>query len=68
MFKEYKGYIGEVVYDDVAEALHARVINSGPYPIANAGATPLLGMALLHSHSLYVEVEDRGRVAIERRG
>ncbi len=32
------------------------------------GPTPLAGMALLDSHSLYVEVEDRGRVAIERRG
>ena len=29
---EYKGYVGEVVYDDEAEVLHARVINSGPYP------------------------------------
>ena len=29
------------------------------------GPTPLAGMALLDSHSLYVEVEDRGRVAIE---
>ena len=36
---EYKGYIGEVVYDDEAEVLHARVVNSGPYPIANAEAT-----------------------------
>ena len=36
---EYKGYIGEVMYDDEAEVLHARVINSGPYPIANAEAT-----------------------------
>ena len=35
---EYKGYIGEVVYDDEADTLHARVINSGPYPIANAEA------------------------------
>jgi predicted HicB family RNase H-like nuclease len=33
---EYKGCIGEVVSDDEAEVLHARVINSGPYPIANA--------------------------------
>ena len=32
------------------------------------GPTPLAGMALLDSHSLYVEVEDHGRVAIERRG
>ena len=32
------------------------------------GSTPLVGMALLDSHSLYVEVEDRGRVIIERKG
>ena len=36
---EHKGYIGEVVYDDESEVLHARVINSGPYPIANAEAS-----------------------------
>ncbi len=36
---EYKGYIGEVVYDAKAEVLHTRVINSGPYPVANAEAT-----------------------------
>ena len=41
---EYKGYFGEVVYDDEAEILHARVINSGPYPIANAEATDVEGI------------------------
>ena len=41
---EYKGYIGEVVYDDEAEVLHARVVNSGAYPIANAEATDVEGM------------------------
>ncbi len=30
--------------------------------------TPLIGMALLDSHSLYVEIEDGGRVVIEARG
>ena len=35
---EYKGYIGEVSSDDEAAVLHARVINSGIYPIANAEA------------------------------
>ncbi len=33
-----------------------------------AGATPLLGMALLHCRNLNIDVEDRGRVAIERKG
>lgn len=41
---EYKGYIGEVVYDDEAEVLHARVINSDPYPIADAEATDVEGI------------------------
>lgn len=41
---EYKGYIGEVEYDDEAEVLHARVINSGSYPIANAEATDAEGI------------------------
>ena len=30
-----------------------------------ANATPLIGMRLLHSHSLYVEVESGGRVVIQ---
>lgn len=35
---EYMGYIGEVSCDDEAGLLHARVVNSGAYPIANAEA------------------------------
>lgn len=35
---EYKGYIGEVSCHDEADVLHAHVINSGSYPIANAEA------------------------------
>ena len=41
---EYKGYVGEVVYDDVAEVLYATVINSGPYSIAGAEATDVEGV------------------------
>ena len=41
---EYKGYVAEVVYDDEAEVLHARAINSGSYPIANAEATDVEGL------------------------
>ena len=41
---EYKGYIGEVVYDGEAEVLHARVINSGAYPIASAEASDVKGI------------------------
>ncbi len=33
-----------------------------------ADTTPLVGMRLLDSHNLNIDVEDRGRVAIERKG
>ena len=33
--------------------------------VAAAGVTPLVGMSLLRGHSLYVEVEDGGRVVIQ---
>ena len=41
---EYKGYVGMVADDDVVEALYARVINSGPYSIAEAEATDVEGI------------------------
>ena len=31
---EYKGYLAAVEFDDSADVLHGRVVNSGPYPIA----------------------------------
>ena len=38
------------------------------YGLADAAeTTPLIGMSLLDSHTLYVEVEDGGRVVIEVR-
>ena len=36
---EYKGYMASVEYDDSAEILHGRVVNSGPYPIATFEAS-----------------------------
>lgn len=36
---EYKGYLAAVEFDDSTNALHGRVINSGPYPIATFEAT-----------------------------
>ena len=41
---EYKGYVGKIAYDDVAEVLYATVINSGPYSVAEAEATDVEGM------------------------
>ena len=35
----YKGYVAEVEFDDAADILHGRVVNSGPYPIATFEAT-----------------------------
>ena len=60
---EYKGYVGEVVYDDEAEVLHARVINSGSYPIANAEATDVEALKREFRRSIDVYLEgcrDRG--------
>ena len=36
---EYKGYLATVEFDDSSNALHGRVINSGPYPVAAFEAT-----------------------------
>ena len=44
MLLEYKGYVGKIAYDDVAEVLYATVINSGPYSIAEAEATDVEGV------------------------
>ncbi len=40
----YKGYMGTVAYDDVAEVLYARVVNSGLYSVAEAEATDVEGI------------------------
>lgn len=36
---EYKGYVAAVEFDDSADVLHGRIVNSGPYPIATFEAT-----------------------------
>ena len=41
---EYKGYVGRVACDEVAEVLYASVINSGPYSVAEAEATDVEGI------------------------
>ena len=41
---EYRGYVGKIAYDDVLEVLHARVINSSPYSVAEAEATDVEGV------------------------
>lgn len=38
---EHRGYVGMIAYDDVAEVLYAKVINSGPYSVAEAEATDI---------------------------
>ena len=62
---EYKGYIGEVVYDYDAEVLHARVINSGPHPIANAEATDVEGIKREFCTSIDVYLEGCAELGIE---
>ena len=36
---EYKSYLATVEFDDSAEVLHGKVVNSGSYPIATFEAT-----------------------------
>ena len=36
---EYKGYLASVEFDDSADVLHGRVVNSGPYSMATFEAT-----------------------------
>ena len=62
---EYKGYIGEVVYDDEAEVLHARVINSGAYSIANAEATDVEGIKREFRISIDVYLQGCAELGIE---
>ena len=62
---EYKGYVGEVVYDDDAEVLHVRVINSGPYPVANAEATDVEGLKREFCRSIDVYIEGCEELGIE---
>ena len=62
---EYKGYLGEVVYDDEAEVLHVRVVNSGPYPIANAEATDVEGLKREFRRSIDVDLEGCKGLSIE---
>ena len=62
---EYKGYISEVVYDDEAEVLHVRLINSGPYPIANAEATDVEGLKRAFRCSIDVYLEGCRELGID---
>ena len=62
---EYKGYIAEVTYDDDAEVLHARVINSGPYSIANAEATDVEGIKREFRISIDVYLEGCAEDGVE---
>ena len=39
LLMEYKGYVAAVEFDDSANVLHGRVVNSGSYPIANFECT-----------------------------
>ena len=43
---EYKGYIAEVEYDEVAAVWHGRVVNAGPYPIATFEAADAAQLTL----------------------
>ena len=54
---EYKGYMGELSYDDRADVLYIKVVNSGPYSIADAEATDLEGLKREFRKSIDVYLE-----------
>ena len=53
----FPSYVVAVLWDS-----HLRYVEADA-----ANTTPLVGMRLLDSHSLYVEIEDGGRVVIQAR-
>ena len=63
---EYKGYIGEVVYGDEAAVRHVRVVNSGPYPMANTEATDVAGLKREFRCSSDVYLEGCKELGIDR--
>ncbi len=62
---EHKGYIAEVVHDDEAGVLHARVVNSGPYPAANAEATDVEGIRREFRVSVDIYLEGCAELGID---
>ena len=62
---EYKGYVAEVVCDDEADVLYARVVNSGSYPIANADATDVEGIKREFRISTEAYLQGRAELGIE---
>ncbi len=62
---EYKGYVGEVVYDDESGLLHASVINSGPYPVATAESFDASGISREFQISIDVYLEGCAELGID---
>ena len=62
---EYKGYVGEVVCDDEADVLYARVVSGGSYPIANAKATDVEGIKREFRISIDVYLQRCAELGIE---
>lgn len=62
---EYKGYIAEVSFGDVEDVLHARVINSGSYPIANAEAADPVSLEREFRRSIDVYLESCRELQID---
>ena len=62
---EYKGYLGEVSYDDKTDVLYVRVVNSGPYSIADAEATDLEGLKREFRKSIEVYLDGGAELGIK---
>ena len=62
---EYKGYLGEVTYDEETDTLYARVVNSGAYSIADAESTDEEGVKREFRKSIDVYLEGCAELGIE---
>ena len=62
---EYKGYLGEVSYDDESETHYARVVNSGAYSVADAEASDLEAIEREFRKSIDVYLDGCAELGIE---
>ena len=62
MVLECGGYVSEVMYNGGAEVLHAMVINSDPFPVANTEETNVEGIK--HESRLPTDVYIGGYVKL----
>ena len=64
---EYKGYLASVEFDDSADVLHGRVVNSGTYSIATFETTEARALRREFERSVDGYIEWCGEDGVEPR-